>query len=517
MSHLPKVLRTMFVCFVLLFWSAASVQAMEGLRLDDALMGVAKTNPQIKESLETYESIVAERKIARKGYRPTVGVEAYTGPKYTDGVPTGFESDQLWENSATAYIRQNLFEGYGTENYIDETEARIKSAAYDVLNTANTVFLDVAEAYVNVLNARDQVGIAEKNVLTQARILKQIKERSDSGFGRASDLTNAESRLALSRGNFISRQQDLNQALTKFHRLYGRILTPEQFIMPDTRFELPKTVQEAVDTALGNHPALKVARYNIIVRKYSRERAKADFWPSLDLYLSSNIRQDTAGERGETKDFGAALQLSYVLYDGGARYGEIEKNYRRMLKEYQKAYDERRNVNELVRLAWNIQVAEKNKKDFLDEHVRLSKRTLEEFVEEFHAGKRDLLEILDMEIEYYTAQSSLVASNYAYLVAYYRTVQAIGSLLVEFDTDLSERVGLTEADEFNLYSCDELAKELKVEGIVVDQDGDATDDCGDQCDNTAKDASLEAYGCSEIDPSESGYEVPKELKPYIEN
>jgi adhesin transport system outer membrane protein len=517
MVHLSKIARVIFVLFILASWSAVSIQAMESISLDDALMSVAKTDPQIKESIETYNSIVAERKVARKGYRPTLGLDAYTGPKYTDGVPTNNESEHLWENSATAYLRQNLFEGFGTDAYIDETEARIKSAAYDVLNTANTVFLNVAEAYVNVLNAREQVDIAEKNVLTQARILKQIKERSDSGFGRASDLTNAESRLALSRGNFISRQQDLNQALTKFHRLYGRILTSEQFIMPETRFSVPETVQEAVDTAFGNHPALRVARYNIIVRKFSRERAKSDFWPSVDLYVSGNYRQDTGGERGDTKDLGAALQLNYLLYDGGARYGEVEKNYSRMLKEYQKAYDERRNVNELVRLAWNIQVAEKNKKDFLAEHVRLSKQTLDEFVEEFHAGKRDLLEILDMEIEFYNAQSSLVESNYSYLIAYYRTVQAIGSLLVEFDTDLSEQVGLTEAEAFDIYSCDELAQELEVEGVVVDRDGDTMDDCGDQCDNTAEGAALEAYGCSEIDPSESGYEIPKELKPYIEN
>ena len=132
-------------------------------------------------------------------------------------------------------------------------------------------------------------------------------------------------------------------------------------------------------------------------------------------------------------------------------------------------------------------------------------------------GKRDLLEILNMEIEFYSAQSSLVESKYAYLLAYYRTVQAIGSLLAEFDSDLSQSVGLTDAEAFDLYRCDELARELAVDGIVVDRDADQMDDCGDQCDNTAEGVSLEAYGCSEIDPSESGYEVPKELKPYIEN
>ncbi len=512
------------LCLLMVHSFVADSRAMEMLNLDQALRNVTRSNPAINEAIEEYQSIVAERKVARKGYFPTIGVEAHTGPKYTDGVPTNFKSQKLWENSATGYIRQNLFEGFGTRAYVDETEARIKSAAYRVMNTANTVFLQVAESYINVLNAREQVTIAEKNVMIQARILKQIKERSDSGFGRASDLTHAESRLALSRANYVSLRQDLNQALTKFHRAYGRLLTPEQFVVPSTRFVVPANVQKAVNTALGTHPALGVAQYNIIVRKFSRKRAKAGFWPRLDLYLSSNIRRDTAGERGETKEFGAALQLQYELYDGGARYGEVEKNYRRMLKEYQKAYDERRNVNETVRLAWNILAAEKNKKEFLTEHVRLSQNSLDEFIEEFHAGKRDLLEILDMEIEHYNAQSALVESEYAYLMAYYRTIQAIGTLITEFDTGLYERVGLTQGESFQFYKCvvvddqcKALAREMGVEGVVTDQDSDNFDDCKDQCDNTAQGAVLEEYGCSNIAPSEFGYEVPKELKPYIDN
>ncbi|MCG8563564.1 MAG: TolC family outer membrane protein [Desulfobacterales bacterium] len=515
MGKKSLVLQTCFILILVSSFFIIPTHASETIRLDEALGNVIGTNPLIQESVEAYKSIVAERKVAKKGYRPTIGIEAYSGPKYTNGVPTNHVSDKLWENSATAYLRQNLFEGFGTQAYVDETEARIKSAAYHSLNVANDVVLEVALAYVNVLNAREQVGIAQKNVLTQARILKQIKERADSGFGRASDLTNAESRLALSRGNFISRQQDLNQALTKFHRASGRIFTPDQFSMPEIWLTLPETVQEAVDIAFKTHPALRVAQYNIIVRKYSRDRAKSTFWPSIDLYLSSNIRRDTNGERGETKELGAALQLNYLLYDGGARYGEVKKNYRYMLKEYQKAYDERRNVNEMVRLSWNILVAEKNKRDFLAEHVKLSEKTLNEFIQEFHAGKRDLLEILDMEIEFYTARSAQIESQFAYLSAYFRTVQAMGALLSVFDSNLVDTVGVPQDKTADARTCASLAEFVKVKGLMADRDDDATDDCGDQCDNSEEGAELEGYGCANIDPSESGYQVPDELAPYI--
>ena len=248
---------------------------------------------------------------------------------------------------------------------------------------------------------------------------------------------------------------------------------------------------------------------------YSKERAEADFWPTLDLYLSSNIRRDTNGERGETKEFGAALQLNYELYDGGARYGEIDKNHRYLMREYQKSYDERRNVNEMVRLAWNILAAEKYKKEFLVDHVRLSKQTLDEFTQEFHAGKRDLLEILDMEIEFYNARSAQVESRYSYLVAYFRTIQAMGGLLALFDTQLVETLGLEQDREMEAFTYARLREILGEDTVLPDRDHDATDDCADQCDNTEDGATLEEFGCNKINSSEAGYLFPLELTPYI--
>jgi adhesin transport system outer membrane protein len=136
------------------------------------------------------------------------------------------------------------------------------------------------------------------------------------------------------------------------------------------------------------------------------------------------------------------LKLNYLFSDGGARAGEKGKKYRAMRKECQRAYTERRNVNQAVRLAWNIYQAEKLKKDFLNDYVNLSAETLSAFKDEYYVGRRTLLDILNMENEYTAARIANTESEYMNLVAYYRMFQATGVLIHEFDTSLLEEMHL---------------------------------------------------------------------------
>lgn len=477
------------------------------ITLHEVLQSVAKTNPEIKEAISHYKSIISEKRLAKSGFHPTIGAELTAGPEYTNGVPTNDEDESLMTASATLYARQNLYKGGQTTAYIDETEARINSAAYEVLTTANQIFLQTAEAYINVLKAREEVNIAKGNVATQTRILKQIKEKTDSGFGRISDLTNSESRLALAKGNFISKQQDLNQAVTKFHRQFGRLIKPESFVSPKPKYQLPSTVEEAVQVAFTNHPALEVAKFNILVRKYSQRKAESSKYPTLDLELKAQHRENTGGNEGGTDQASAMLKLNYTFYDGGARKAEISKMRQYMLKEYQKSYIERRNVNESIRLAWNILAAEDHKRTYLNDHVKLSLKTLSEFTEEYHLGRRTLLEILDMEKEHYAATSSYIQSKYAFLIAYYQASQSIGAILHEFDTGIMESVNLAHIKkDFNLKPYDQLDTDIDKDQLV---------DLSDQCDNSVNGVTTGKVGCSETNYRRLGYKSPKEITPYI--
>jgi len=504
-------LPTFFVIVVLfLNGAAASIASDENehplMPLPEILEVVTKTNPEILEAIERYHSVKAERSIATAGYWPEVGTELAAGPEVTDGVQTGNVRENLTAASATLYARQNLFSGGRTKAFVNETDARILAAAYEVMNVANRVFLETTEAYIQVLQARQLLRFSEENVLTQEKILEQVKEKTAAGFQRVSDLNNSEARLALARGNYVSKQQDLNQAVVQFHRQFGRLIKPDQFVMPKPKYQFPATVEENVDLALRHHPALEVAKYNIQVRKYSHKKAKADYWPTLDLELKAQHRENFNGDPGETDQASAMLMLNYTFFDGGVRKGEKGRSYGELHKEYQRAYVERRNVNQTARLAWNILQAEEHKRKYLQDHVDLSLQTLEAFKDEYFVGRRTLLDLLNMENEYNSAKNANAESKFSHLVSYYRISQATGLLLHEYDTGLREHMQLPPKKVYDLKGYEELDP---------NRDFDSVQDVTDQCDNTVLGTRTEFSGCAQEKVFTVGYQEPKDLSPYI--
>ncbi|MFT5702054.1 MAG: adhesin transport system outer membrane protein [Desulforhopalus sp.] len=502
------------ICLYPILLFAEEITIAEPVSLQQVLKDITTTDPSILESLKQYESVVAERSIATSEYYPTIGAELSTGPERTDGVPTDFEEKNLIANTATIFARQNLYNGGKTSAFVDETDARIHAAAFEVLNVANNVYLGVAEAYINVIKARNILSIAEENALTQEKIMRQVREKTEAGFNRVSELYNSESRLVLSKGNYISRQQDLNHALVMFHRLFGRVLEPTQFVDPKPSYHIPSTLPETVAIAFDKHPALMVAKYNIEKTRYSYEKSTAAYYPTLDLELRGQYREDTGGEDGETNQSGAYLTLGYTFFDGGLRKGAKLRDQQAIRKEYQRSYIERRNVNETVRLAWNIMEAEQHKKEYLSEHVKLSAKTLGAFKEEYYVGRRTLLDLLNMENEYTDAEMSLAQSQYSYLTSLYQLMQATGVLLAEHDTGIrniltlpEEPIGETE------YEKDEY-KDLDIDS---NRDKDIAIDTVDQCDNTAEGSLAKQSGCEKENVNQTGYphEEGWQISPYI--
>ncbi len=476
------------------------------LPLGEAFEINVRTNPEIQEALSNYRSVLAERSVATSEYWPKIGTELSGGPESTKGPGTDDKQQDLTGYSATLYARQNLFNGGGTTAFVKETDSRIRAAAYEVLNVANVIFLETAEAYINILLSAELLEYAKVNVNAQERILEQVREKTASGFSRVSDLYNAESRLALSRANFISQQQDLNQAVVQFHRQLGRFVQPQSLVRPKPAFIFPQSVEKAVAIAFGAHPALKVADSNIQVRKYSYERAEAAYWPTLDLEVQGGHLSDTDGIKGEADRASAMLRLNYTFFDGGLREGVKGKNYGSLKKEYERSYIERRNVNRAVRLAWNVYEAEKHKQKFLEEHIAMSAKTLDAFKEEYFIGRRTLLDLLNMENEHYSAKNAGAQSAALLLVGYYRLSQTTGILLQEYDTGLRKMLAVSLQDDFDLEG---------FEGLNRNVDDDSVQDRQDQCDNSVEGEPTLASGCRDNDVVSYGYQVPETLAPYI--
>ncbi len=116
--------------------TAGEEKSSQAMPLGKVLEIVTQTHPEVLEAQRRYSSVLGERSIATRGYLPTIGTELMAGQEITDGVAFNDKRENLAASSATLYARQNLYNGGKTSAFVQETEARILAAAYEVLTLA---------------------------------------------------------------------------------------------------------------------------------------------------------------------------------------------------------------------------------------------------------------------------------------------------------------------------------------------------------------------------------------------
>ena len=407
--------------------------------LGQAVQLALQNHPDIKIAKNQKHAIEHEWRIAKAGYRPTVdlatgyGVERAennttrnrAGRNGTDGEP--YRTLNRYESSLTA--SQMLFDGFETSSEICQQKERFNSARYNVMEAEEAVSLAAVEAYVEVLRNMELVAIAKDNYSTHLRYLKQIKQRAEGGRGNMADVRQADGRVALIRANLQSAEGDLANAKANYLEVVGKL--PEGVSLPTPPVEvLPSTIDDAIARAIANNPALGSAQHDIKAAKAAKRTAKASFYPRFDAELEASHDHNQGGvsEKGTDRNYQAMVRMRYNLYRGGADTARVRERASRVQEARESLERDRRLVEEGMYVAWNNLETARTRIQPLSQHVMASDATRKAYGEQFDIGQRSLLDLLDSEIEFYSARTALVNAKYALDFAVYNVLAQSGEL-----------------------------------------------------------------------------------------
>jgi len=462
-----------------------------GLAEDAVAMGLAdfvkasvEADPQVREQIHAYRQVVQDHRIALSGWLPSLDLSTSSERFYRNG-PTSTDLDS---HQVDMTLTQNLFDGFNTTNQIRQARSRITSAVYQLFDTADNAALEAVRTYLGVLSERRLVNLARENVDSHERILSQILAQSTAGIGRRSDLDQTEGRLASAKASLISQQNNLQDALTRLHKVLGRYLYPEELVDP-TPPELPAgTIEQLIEQALANHPALESARKNIEAARYDYRRSKQSFLPQLDLQLQQSMGDNIDRIDGSEEERSVLLNLQYNLFRGGADWAEKKKRISALHENEAFRSRVRRQVIDAMRLAWTADRALDEQLPLLDLYVEKAQQTLDLYHEEFFLNKRDLIDVLDAESELNTAKRRRTQAFYDAIAARFRIYEGLGGLF----QPLGLNVEVTESD---LRVADIRAQGIDTAEPGLDADRDEYEGDRDQCDNSSGAGEVDAYGC----------------------
>jgi len=496
--HPIPLMRSIRLGVVFLFAVVALPTSVAAMELNDFVADSISAHPSIREQVHIFRQVEGDRDIANSGWRPSIDIDASTGTYETKSPSTAQIKRDYESNRAELSLTQNIFNGFDTTYQQEQTEARIGSALYEIFDTADNIALEAVQAYLDAMKQFRLAELAERNVSSHERILSQIRERNGAGMGRRSELEQTEGRVARAHASLIAQQNNLQDAATRLHEILGRYSELSKIKQPALPKHPDVSLDEAIKIALQQHPAIKVANYNVQSALSDSKRAKSNNYPQMDLRLAKEVGNDISALTGDTDQLSLVLNLRYNLYRGGADSAEARKKISVVHQNQEFSARVRRQVINTMRLAWAADQSLSQQLKYLNTHIEKARQTVESYGEEFFIGQRDLIDLLDAESELNSAQNQYTEAYYEALAARFRILEAMGDLFPALNLDVS----LAEDD---LHIAKIHARGDDVLPLDLDRDVDSKTDQSDHCDNTLEKNTVNDFGCHGKQQLQFGY------------
>ena len=401
------------------------------MTLQEAAQLAVKTNPSVTAIGNDRLAVDQELRQGRALYYPSVDLTSDAGGEFTSNPTTLANGNDngitLFRSDVTVTATQLLFDGFFADNEVERQKARVRSAAYRVLETAEDVALQAVQAYLDVQRQRIRVALAEENVQVHRDRLGQVTQKQQAGAGNIADVRQTEARLATAQSELIQVQGELRDAETNFAKVVGQAPDTLTDVAPPLDL-MPTDINQAVKNALSTSPTLQLARADIEAADALMDQQDSPFYPDVRLQLSGGESHNTGGIEGENWDATALVVMKWNLYRGGGDTAKL-REFKHRLAETQDVYvDDERKITEETRVSWNSVMTSHENVVVLQKTVQANIQTRDAYIKQFDIGQRGLLDLLNEDNELYLSKDNLVSATFAETFARFRLLAVSGGL-----------------------------------------------------------------------------------------
>src|SRR6186997_429699 len=212
---------------------ALATTAMPALAdtIERALVQAYVDKPQVNAQRAALRATDENVPQALSGYRPRISATGSVGELYTDqtslsrstsGVTT--QSRQTgWTapKSVGATLTQTLYNGFQTANRTRQAEGQVFAARETLRVIEQTVLLDAAISYMNLLRDNAILDLQRRNVEVIQEQLRQTRDRFNVGEVTRTDVAQAESRVAAAQSQMLAAQANQTTSRAAYRRVIG--------------------------------------------------------------------------------------------------------------------------------------------------------------------------------------------------------------------------------------------------------------------------------------------------------
>ncbi|MCQ2605667.1 MAG: TolC family protein [Bacteroidales bacterium] len=198
-------------------------------------------------------------------------------------------SQSLLEPTSTSVglsASMNLFNGFNTENTIKKNKLELDKQSLQTEQVKYDIEISVAEAYIQVLYAKENVVLAEKLLETSKRQLKIAEAKYKVGSMSKKDYSDIEAQYANKEYSLVRAKNQYSQQLLTLKQLLelepGVSFDIAESELSLTTFTVPSPL-EVYEDACKVYPEMRSAEQQLAIDSLSVKIAKSSYYPSLSV------------------------------------------------------------------------------------------------------------------------------------------------------------------------------------------------------------------------------------------
>ncbi len=393
------------------------------------------SNPDLRKSAADRDAAFEKINEARSPLLPQLGLGAdYT---YTNGFrdSNGVNSNAT---SGSLTLTQSLFDmSKWRALTLQEKAAGIQDVTYQT--DQQTLILNTATAYFNVLSAIDSLSYTEAQKQAIYRQLDQTTQRFNVGLVAITDVQNARSQYDTVLANEVTARNNLDNAVEALRQVTGNYYPELASLNVDSfKTDKPQGVNSLLKEAENRNLSLLQARLNQDLAREQIRQAQDGHLPTLDLnastgvsntsYSGSKTRNSSQYDDNDAGQNKIGLSFSLPLYQGGMVNSQVKQAQYNFVGASEQLESAHRSVVQTVRSSFNNINASISSINAYKQAVVSAQSSLDAMEAGYSVGTRTIVDVLDATTTLYNAKQQLSSARYNYLINQLNIKNALGTL-----------------------------------------------------------------------------------------
>ncbi len=403
--------------------------------LGECIDHARSNNIQVRSSQITAEAGEVELEAAKAARYPTLSFNSGQSVSHQSAIKLINDYGEVVSDGTFSYggsygigSSVTIFQGGRMRNNVHRQEKQLESSRLAVEKNINTITVNVAQAYLQILYAREAVEINLRAVELAERQADRAQKLFEEGDAARSEAAQMRSQLAAARYDLTAARNNLAQYTLQLKQLL-ELGVDEDFaaaypeIGDEAVLQPLPSVAEVYAAAVEIMPETRSAEVMIEASQYAEKAAKAGFYPQISL--SANV--STGHQSGTPASMGSQLRdklnesvglsLSVPIFNNKSARTEVR---RARLNTRQSEIDNLSARKELLATIESLHhdavagqanyLSSAEKLAYAEESYRLAEAS-------FEAGRNNAVELITEKNNYLSALSARLQAKYQAVLA----------------------------------------------------------------------------------------------------